>query len=208
MNRSTIRTIGGGGLVVAIISGVIISVLDHGFISKLDSTPNRPPQISIESRDVQVGDELSITPVASDPDGDPLSFTLFEAPGWIQLDPATGRLHGRPGASDMGSVGPLKLQASDTQGHTAFALVTIRVLEPPKPACVMSEPELSTDRNGGDYKDFQSAGLPGCLEACLAEAQCKAVTLNVAANQCWMKTGVPLRRENPAFTSAVKLCHE
>jgi len=68
----------------------------------------------------------------------------------------------------------------------------------PEPAPVASAGDPGIDRPGQDYKDFDlSAADPKmCLDACLAEAECKAWTYVKPGVQgdkarCWLKNGVP-----------------
>jgi len=70
----------------------------------------------------------------------------------------------------------------------------------------MSEREAGIDRYGGqELRDFYSPSAAECGQACLSDGACQAYSFNVEANQCWLKADVPLRRENRAFTSAVKV---
>lgn len=69
----------------------------------------------------------------------------------------------------------------------------------------MSAPELNINRQGGDYKDFVAQDLDACLSACEAEVSCKAITFTKSSRQCWMKSTVPYRSDDPSYTSAVKV---
>jgi hypothetical protein len=61
---------------------------------------NRAPAISGQpSTSVQVGSRYEFTPVASDLDGDPLTFTIAGQPAWAEFDASTGRLSGTPQAA-------------------------------------------------------------------------------------------------------------
>jgi hypothetical protein len=61
---------------------------------------NRPPAISGQpATSVQVGSSYEFTPVASDLDGDPLTFSITGRPGWAEFDTSTGRLSGTPQAA-------------------------------------------------------------------------------------------------------------
>ena len=66
-------------------------------------------------------------------------------------------------------------------------------------------PEVNFDRGGSDYKDVVVSGFQACMDACVREAPCRAVTFNKTSRQCWMKNSVPLRRPDPAYDSAVKI---
>jgi hypothetical protein len=71
----------------------------------------------------------------------------------------------------------------------------------------MSELEQRTDRYGGqELRDFAAPGGPAeCGRACVSDNACQAYSFNTRANQCWLKSNVPLRRDNDDFVSAVKV---
>ncbi len=61
------------------------------------STLNSPPQIAgTPSVAAQVGQVYQFTPVASDADGDALTFSIQNRPEWATFSPITGRLDGTP----------------------------------------------------------------------------------------------------------------
>jgi hypothetical protein len=69
----------------------------------------------------------------------------------------------------------------------------------------MSSPEHNINRQGGDYKDFAAQDLDACLRACETENSCKAITFTKSSRQCWMKSTVPHRSDDPSYISAVKV---
>jgi hypothetical protein len=75
---------------------------------------NRPPAISGQpAATVQAGDRYEFTPVASDLDNDPLSFSITAKPDWATFDGNTGRLTGTPQAGDAGIHDGITITASD-----------------------------------------------------------------------------------------------
>lgn len=81
---------------------------------------NRAPTITVATTtEVLVGFAVTITPVASDPDGDPLTFSVANKPNWLAFNSQNGVLSGTPAAGDVGTfnvtitVSDGKLQASD-----------------------------------------------------------------------------------------------
>jgi hypothetical protein len=80
---------------------------------------NRSPTITVAtSFDVLVGQPLTITPVASDPDGDTLTFSVANKPNWLAFSTTTGVLTGTPQAGDVGSV-DVTITVSDGRGAQA-----------------------------------------------------------------------------------------
>jgi hypothetical protein len=97
-------------------SNVTVSVSDGslqasvGFSIVVGTTPpppppsNRAPTISGNgAATVTTGQAYSFTPVASDPDGNALTFAIAGRPSWASFSTATGRLQGTPGVGDVGS---------------------------------------------------------------------------------------------------------
>ncbi len=78
---------------------------------------------------VLVGERYDFTPSASDPDGDPLAFSVMGAPAWTALDPASGRLSGVPGAGDVGLVEGIVITASDGQDYASLNAFAIEVAQ-------------------------------------------------------------------------------
>src|SRR4030095_12820568 len=72
---------------------------------------------------VAVGSTYVFTPVASDPDGDPLSFYVWNKPAWATFTPATGRLEGTPGAGDVGTTAGVVIGATDGTVNTVMVRV-------------------------------------------------------------------------------------
>ncbi len=75
---------------------------------------NRPPVISgSPAGSVMATTSYSFTPVASDPDGENLNFSISNKPGWASFDSSTGQLSGVPGDGDVGSFSNITISASD-----------------------------------------------------------------------------------------------
>ncbi len=81
---------------------------------------NRAPTISVAtSFDVLVGQPITVTPSAADPDGDALTFSATNMPGWMTFSTTTGVLTGTPQAGNVGAydvtitVSDGRLQAND-----------------------------------------------------------------------------------------------
>jgi hypothetical protein len=66
-------------------------------------------------------------PVADDPDGDPLSFSVTNRPRWAIFDSLTGRLFGTPGAGDIGVYSGIVISVSDGQASVALPRFDIEV---------------------------------------------------------------------------------
>jgi hypothetical protein len=94
-----------------------------------DGDTNQPPVISgTPDTALVVGTPWSFQPKASDPDGDPLSFSIQGKPAWTSFDSKTGKLSGTPASA--GSFGPVTITVSDGQAHASLASFTLHVAEP------------------------------------------------------------------------------
>ena len=81
---------------------------------------NRAPTISgSPPTALVVGQSYDFTPSASDPDGDPLTFSIQNRPAWATFSAATGRLNGTPGAGDVGQFSNVQISVSDGRGAQA-----------------------------------------------------------------------------------------
>ncbi len=81
----------------------------------------------------------------------------------------------------------------------------------PNAAPAAAAGEAGIDRPGQDYKDFDltAADPKLCLDACLAEAECKAWTYVKPGVQgdkarCWLKNGVPDQVNNDCCVSGMR----
>jgi hypothetical protein len=87
---------------------------------------NAPPTIQgSPGRSILVGRAYSFQPVASDADGDALTFSVANLPAWASFNATTGRISGTPTAADVGSYANITLTASD--GHTTASLAPFAI---------------------------------------------------------------------------------
>lgn len=114
-------------------AGISISVTDGRFVTAMApfsisvTRDNLAPRISgTPAASVVAGDTYGFTPVASDPDGDVLRFTILNAPPWASFDAATGRLSGKPTEADWGEYVDIRITVTDGRLSTslpAFAII-------------------------------------------------------------------------------------
>ena len=91
-----------------------------GSTSSATGQSNRAPTISgTPVAAVRQGEAYDFTPNATDPDGDVLTFSIRNRPGWASFDPATGRLHGTPTEAHVGTYGNVEISVSDGRGAQA-----------------------------------------------------------------------------------------
>lgn len=97
--------------------------------------PSNPPSISGTPQTLAILNNLyNFIPVASDPDGDRIGFSISNKPYWASFNPDNGMLVGIPTVNDVGGYGPIVISVSDSQGQSAslpsFNLAVKRMMFP------------------------------------------------------------------------------
>lgn len=120
--------------------------VEQRFVLNVVAAPsNRPPSfVSIPSTVVQIpegsasSETYSYQPVAADPDGDTVSFSLVEGPASMTSDPASGQLRWTPTAEATCCAHPVTLRAVDGRGGVAEQTFSLCVMQEsdPKPDSV------------------------------------------------------------------------
>jgi hypothetical protein len=170
-----------GGGDVGTYSDIRISVSDGQetaalapFAITVSDVPNGAPTITgTPDTAVTVGATYAFTPVASDPDGDGLSFSIAGLPGWAVFDPGTGSLSGTPAATDVGTYSGIRISVSDGKDTASLPPFKITVNGLPNGAptitgtpptdVTVGEPYAFTPTASdpdGDALSFSIAGLP------------------------------------------------
>ncbi|HEY8538544.1 MAG TPA: fibronectin type III domain-containing protein [Steroidobacteraceae bacterium] len=86
---------------------------------------NSAPKISgSPSTTASPGTVYRFTPVATDPDGDPLSFQIQNKPAWATFNTVTGELSGQP---TVGTFANIVISVSDGHATASLPSFTIRV---------------------------------------------------------------------------------
>jgi len=93
------------------------------------SATNLPPSItgSAPTR-AAVGEDYNFNPVATDPDGDPISFSATGVPTWLAFDPASGRISGRPSAADVASYTGIRITVTDGKASASLRIAKLEVV--------------------------------------------------------------------------------
>ncbi len=85
------------------------------------SRGNRAPVISgSPPTTATIGERYAFRPTASDRDGDRLTFGISNRPRWANFNTSTGRLGGRPSASDRGTYRDIRIRVSDGRRSRAL----------------------------------------------------------------------------------------
>jgi hypothetical protein len=76
---------------------------------------------------VTSGQSYSFTPSASDGDGNTLTVSVANRPGWASFSSSTGRLSGTPGSSAAGEYIDINISVSDGKASAPLAPFSIVV---------------------------------------------------------------------------------
>ncbi len=113
---------------------VSISVSDNISTASLPSFSiqvvglNAPPAISgTPDSQITVGQNYSFTPVATDPDGNTLTFSVQNMPAWATFDTGTGVLAGSPQSGDAGTFAGIVIEVTDGMQTAALPTFSIDV---------------------------------------------------------------------------------
>lgn len=116
-------------------SGITISVSDGTASVSLPpltlnvtAPANRAPTISgTPTTSISAGGSYAFTPVASDPDGNALTFSIANKPAWASFNTANGRLSGVPAVADVGTYSGISITVSDGMASATLGPFAITV---------------------------------------------------------------------------------
>jgi hypothetical protein len=150
------------GIVVWVSDGKVQTVLP-AFDVRVMAPPsggNRAPTISgSPATSIVVGTPYTFTPTASDPDGQPITFSIRNRPAWAAFDAATGRLQGTPPST--GTFTGVAISVSDGQVAVPLPSFTILVTPPPvNRAPVISGVPMTSVEAGRAYTFVPTASDP------------------------------------------------
>jgi hypothetical protein len=111
-----------------------------------DSSPNMPPEIDgIPAPSVTVGHTYSFTPSGFDPDGDALTYSILNRPGWATFSSSTGQLSGIPQTEDIGVHGGIAIAVSDGVSTSSLPAFSISVVAANSAPQISGTPSSSID---------------------------------------------------------------
>lgn len=120
------------------------------------NTTNSPPTISgTPPTTASVGTPYSFKPVASDTDGDPISFSVQNLPPWATFSIATGTLSGTPVTASVGTDSNIVISVSDGYTSVSLAPFSISVSQPATSgAATLTWTAPTTNTNGSALTDL------------------------------------------------------
>jgi hypothetical protein len=122
---------------------------------------NTPPTISgTPATTVTAGQAYAFAPMASDADGDALTFIVANKPVWASFSSSTGKLTGTPTTVDVKTYSNIVISVSDGQTTASLASFSIVVTAPAGQAPTISGTPATTDVAGTAYSFTPTASDP------------------------------------------------
>lgn len=104
---------------------------DSGDVAQANPPPgssNGAPTIQGQpASSVLVGQAYSFQPSIADPNGDTLTITAQNVPGWATFNAQNGRISGTPSSADVGSYSNITIRVSDGTSTTTLGPFSITV---------------------------------------------------------------------------------
>ena len=129
---------------------IVFTATDPGGLSDADSatftvTPvNDPPVITSTPVTQAIEDQLYTYQVtATDPDGDPLTYSLGVAPGWLSINASTGLISGTPTNANVGDTTVTVIVDDGVNRVTVSQTYTLTVINVNDPPVVSDIPDQS-----------------------------------------------------------------
>jgi len=140
-------------------SNIVISVNDGqasaalpAFSIQVRDVANQPPTISgSPGGTATAGTAYSFTPSASDPDQNPLTYSIANKPTWASFSSSTGRLNGTPATANVGNYANIMISVSDGRASASLPAFAINVQAPPNRAPTISGTPPTSVTAGSAY---------------------------------------------------------
>ena len=103
---------------------------------------------------VTVGQPYTFTPVATDLDNDPLTFSIVNRPTWAGFDSSTGSLTGTPSAADINTTLGITISVSDGTDTASLAPFDLEVLQVQPGSATVFWDIPTTNADGSNLDDL------------------------------------------------------
>jgi hypothetical protein len=143
-------------IVISVSDGDVSASLPAFNLQVVTTAPvNRPPTISgTPATTATAGTAYSFRPVANDPDGNTLQFSIQNKPAWATFSTTNGRLAGTPTANDVGTSARITISVTDGTDSASLPAFTIQVnAAANRPPTISGTPGVSV--NVGSAYSFQ-----------------------------------------------------
>ncbi len=116
---------------------------------------NDAPTISgTPSSSVKIGDLYTFTPVATDADNDPLTFSVQGEPNWLSIDSGNGALTGTPLLANVGSYSGIVVSVSDGSLSDSLPQFSVDVVQNADGSITLSWTAPTQNEDGSALTDL------------------------------------------------------
>jgi Putative Ig domain len=103
---------------------------------------------------VLVGQAYSFQPSINDPNGDTLTITAQNVPGWATFNAQNGRISGTPASADIGSYSNITIRVADATNTATLGPFTITVSASVQGAATLSWTPPTQNSDGSTLTDL------------------------------------------------------
>lgn len=145
---------------IMILAGCLDSGADTVARDEAPPVPPVPPVNSAPtitgspSTSVTMGQGYSFTPSATDPENDPLTFSVQSAPGWLSFNSGSGSLTGTPLLADVGTYPGISVSVSDGNLSSSLPQFTVTVVQNADGSITLSWTAPTENEDGSALTDL------------------------------------------------------
>jgi len=147
-------------ILISVAGGESTVTLPAFSVQVLAAASNAPTIAGTPATTVIAGTPYSFTPLATDPDGNALTFSIANAPPWAGFSAGTGQLSGTPPTTAVGTDSNIIITVSDGTQSASLAPFSIQVQAPGNNAPVISGTPATSVAAGSPYAFTPSATDP------------------------------------------------
>jgi hypothetical protein len=116
---------------------------------------NSAPRITgAPTTTVLQGNAYLFTPSATDADGNPLTFSVANLPGWATFNSSTGRISGTPTAAQVGTYSNITISVSDGSATASLPSFSIQVVALATGSVTLSWTPPTSNTDGSPLNDL------------------------------------------------------
>ena len=145
---------------VLVVAAVLLAACGGG--EEEAAAPNPPPPPGNQAptisgspaTTVMQNSSYSFTPTANDANGDTLTFSINNLPGWATFVSSTGRVSGTPTAANVGTYSNIQISVSDGQASANLAAFSISVVAVASGSATLNWNAPTTNTDGSALTDL------------------------------------------------------
>jgi hypothetical protein len=144
-------------------SNIVIKVTDGKVTTSLPAfsvrvvAGNRAPTISgSPPLTAKVGQPYSFKPTARDADGDKLTFSIVNKPGWARFDTSNGTLWGTPTWANIGKFSDVRIKVTDGRATASLAPFTLTVSKTATNSVTLNWTSPTTNTDGTPLRNLDA----------------------------------------------------